>query len=158
MELPRLTVDRSRSPSVLHFAPGFNAAAPFIDRHVAEGRGGKVAIRCQAGDVTYAELAEQVNRCGNALIELGLAPGQRMLMVLRDCPEFFYLFWGAIKAGIVPVPLNAILRAADYRILLEDSGCSAVVYSPEFAAEVEPAIAAAAPRVALPVDGASRCL
>ena len=75
MELPRLTVDRSRSPSVLQFAPGFNAAAPFIDRHVPEGRGGKVAIRCAAGDVTYAELAEQVNRCGNALLGLGLAPG-----------------------------------------------------------------------------------
>src|SRR5215510_1130797 len=96
MDLPRLTVDRSRSPSVFRFAPGFNVAAPFIDRHVPEGRGAKVAIRCQAGDVTYAELAEHVNRCGNALLRLGLAPGQRMLMVLRDGPEFFYLFWGAI--------------------------------------------------------------
>jgi benzoate-CoA ligase family protein len=158
MELPRLTVDRSRSPSVLQFAPGFNAAAPFIDRHVAEGRGGKLAIRCQAGDVTYAELAERVNRCGNALIELGLAPGQRMVMVLRDCPEFFYLFWGAIKAGIVPVPLNAILRTADYRIMIEDSGCAAVVYAPELAGEVEPALAPGRPPLALPVDGAARSL
>ena len=36
-------------------------------------------------------------------------------MVVKDCPEFFYLFWGAIKAGIVPVPLNTLLRADDYR-------------------------------------------
>ncbi|HEX7839967.1 MAG TPA: AMP-binding protein, partial [Kofleriaceae bacterium] len=121
MDLPRLTVDRSRSPSVLHFAPGFNVAAPFIDRHVAEGRGTRIAIRCQTGDVTYAELAERVNRCGNALVRLGLAPGQRMLMIVKDCPEFFYLFWGAIKAGVIPVPLNAILRAADYRVIIEDS-------------------------------------
>ncbi|HEY0480373.1 MAG TPA: benzoate-CoA ligase family protein [Kofleriaceae bacterium] len=159
MELPRLTIDRTRTPSVLRFAPGFNVAAPFIDRHVPEGRGAKVAIRCAAGDVTYAELAEHVNRCGNALLRLGLAPGQRMLMVVKDCPEFFYLFWGAIKAGIVPVPANAILRAADYRVLIEDSGCSALVFSPEFAGEVEPAIAAAGgPPIALPVEGAPRCL
>src|SRR6185436_20305688 len=90
--------------------------------------------------------------------ELGLAPGQRMLMVLRDGPEFFYLFWGAIKAGIVPVPLNAILRAADYRIIIEDSGCAAVVYSPELAGEVEPALALDRPPIALPVDGASHSL
>ena len=61
-------------------------------------------------------------------------------MVVLDCPEFFYLFWGAIKAGIVPVPLNTLLRAKDYRYMIEDSGCRLVVYSPELAAEVEPAL------------------
>jgi benzoate-CoA ligase family protein len=162
IELPGLTVDRSGVPSRMRFAPGFNVAAAFIDRHAAEGRGGKIAIRCRAGEVSYGELAAGVNRCGNALADprfgLGIAPGERVLMVVKDCPEFFYLFWGAIKAGIVPVPLNAILRAADYRVIIEDSGCAALVFSPEFAAEIEPAIAAAEPRVALPVDGASRCL
>jgi len=157
--LPHLTVDRSSSPPALAFAPGFNVAAPFIDRHVPEGRGGKVAIRCAAGDVTYAELADQVNRCGNALLGLGIAPGQRMAMLVADCPEFFYLFWGAIKAGIIPIPLNVILRAADYRVIFEDSGCAAVMYSPEFAAEVLPALAGAhGPRVALPVDREPRSL
>src|SRR5262249_52737331 len=130
-----VAVDRSRSPSVLAFASGFNVAAPFIDRHVSEGRGRKVAIRCASGEVTYGELVDSVNRCGNALLGLGLLPGQRMMMLVKDCPEFFYLFWGAIKAGIVPVPLNVILRAADYRIIFEDSACSAVVFSPEFAGE-----------------------
>src|SRR5262249_32105736 len=138
MELPGLTVDRASSPSRLVFAPGFNVAAPFIDRHVPEGRGGKIAIRCAAGDVTYAALADGVNRCGNALVGLGIAPGERLVMVVKDCPEFFHLFWGAIKIGVIPVPVNAILRAADYRVIVEDSGCSAVVYSPEFAGEVEP--------------------
>ncbi|MGZ6142314.1 MAG: hypothetical protein ACXWLM_03195, partial [Myxococcales bacterium] len=77
----RMEVDRSTTPSVLRFAPGFNVAVPFIDRHLREGRGAKVAIRCAAGEVTYAELASNVNRCGNALLGLGLEPGQRMLMV-----------------------------------------------------------------------------
>ena len=159
IELPGVTVDRSGSPSRLAFGPGFNAAAPFIDRHVAEGRGGKIAIRCAAGEVSYAELAARVDRCGNALLGLGLAPGERMVMVVADSPEFFYLFWGAIKAGIVPVPVNAILRAADYRVIVEDSACAAVVYSPEFAGEVEPALAAAGgPRISVRIDGGPRGL
>jgi len=117
----------------------FNVAVPFIDRHLAEGRGAKVAIRTASETVTYAELAERVNRAGNALLAQGLEPGDRLLMVVKDCPAFFYLFWGAIKAGIVAVPPNTLLRTADYAYMFEDSGCRLVVYSGEFAGEVEPA-------------------
>ena len=147
--------ERPQSPARLVFPPGFNAAVPFVDRHLAEGRGGKVAIRGVAGDVTYAELAANVDRCGRALLALGVGRGERLLMVVKDCPEFFYLFFGAIKAGIIPVPLNTILRTDDYRYMVEDSGCAAVAWSPEFAREVEPALAAArpGPRVTLPVEG-----
>src|ERR1051325_9229202 len=102
----------------------FNVAVPFGDRHVTEGRGARAAIRNVDGEtVTYAELAERVNRAGNALLALRLKPGDRVMMVVKDCPAFFYLFWGAIKAGIVPAPLNTMLRAADYAYLFEDSGC-----------------------------------
>ncbi len=155
-----VTVDRSRSPARLTFAPGFNVAVPFVDRHLAEGRGAKVAIRAAEGEVTYAELAERVNRCGNALAGMGLRRGDRVLLVVKDCPEFFYLFWGAIKAGLVPVPLNTLLRTEDYRWIVEDSQCAALVFSPELAGEVRPALAAArpGPAVALPVDGEERCL
>lgn len=118
----------------------FNVAMPFIDRHVGEGRGSKAAIRTAQETVTYAELAERVNRAGNALLARGLKPGDRVLMIVKDCPTFFYLFWGAIKAGIVPVPLNTMLRAADYAYIIEDSGCRLVVYSSEYAAEVEPGL------------------
>ncbi|HYX02005.1 MAG TPA: benzoate-CoA ligase family protein [Reyranella sp.] len=118
----------------------FNVAVPFVDRHLGEGRGAKVIIRTASETVTYAELAERVNRAGNALLASGLRPSDRVLMVVKDCPAFFYLFWGAIKAGIVPAPLNTMLRAADYAYLFEDSGCKLVVYSTEFATEVEPAL------------------
>jgi benzoate-CoA ligase family protein len=113
----------------------FNVAAPFIDRHVGEGRGAKAAIVTTQETVTYAQLAERVNRAGNALLAAGLK-----LMVVKDCPAFFYLFWGAIKAGIVPVPPNTLLRAPDYAYMFEDSGCRLVVYSTEFAGEIEPAL------------------
>ncbi len=140
-----VSVDRSTTPSTLAFAQTFNVAVPFIDRHLEEGRAGKVAIRSGAGEVTYGQLAANVNRAGNALRGMGMARGERVLMMVKDCPEFFYLFWGAIKAGIVPVPVSTLLRAADYTFLLEDSGCAACVYSPEFAAEVVPAVEAADP-------------
>ncbi len=153
-----VSVDRSSTPSTLTFASTFNVAVPFIDRHLEEGRADKVAIRtADGGEVSYGRLAAQVNRAGNALLGLGMAPGARMLMMVKDCPEFFYLFWGAIKAGIVPVPINTLLRASDYTFVLEDSNCAACVYSPEFAAEVAPALAAAAPgpahRLATQGDG-----
>ncbi len=150
-----VVVDRTQSPARIDFAPSFNVAVAFIDRHLEEGRAAKTAIETASETVSYAALAEGVNRAGNALLALGIRPGERLLMVVKDCPEFFYLFWGAIKAGILPVPLNTLLRAADYQYIIEDSGGSALVYSPEFAAEVEPALAGAQPPpgVSLAIEG-----
>lgn len=146
-------------PSGISFGPdhkvslpqSFNVAVPFIDRHVGEGRGAKAAIRTAHETVTYAELAANVNRAGNALLGLGLKPLDRMLMMVKDCPAFFYLFWGAIKAGIVPVPPNTLLRAPDYAYMIEDSACRLVVHSSEYAGEVEPAVKQS-PVQALTVD------
>jgi benzoate-CoA ligase family protein len=135
-----VAVEPGPAGSRLRFAPRFNVAAAFIDRHLAEGRGAKIAIRTAAEEVSYAALAERVARCGNALLGLGIPRGGRLLMVVLDGPAFFYLFWGAIKAGIVPAPLNTLLRAADYAYLIEDSACAGIAFSPELAAEIEPAL------------------
>ena len=91
---------------------------------------------------------------------LGLRRGERLLMVVKDCPAFFYLFWGAIKAGIVPVPLNTLLRSESYAFMIDDSGAAALVYSPEYASEVEPAVAAAKqqPRYVLRTEGEGQSL
>ena len=135
------TVAIDPADSSIQFAPRFNVAVPFIDRHLAEGRTQKLVIRTVHGDVTYGQLAEQVNRCGNVLRSLGVGTGQRMLMIVKDCPEFFFLFWGAIKAGIVPVPVNTSLRATDYQYMIDDSECALVAYSTEYTQTVEPALA-----------------
>ena len=89
------------------------------------------------------------------LAALGLRRGDRVLMVVKDCPLFFYLFWGAIKAGFVPVPLNTLLRAPDYRFVIENARAACVVWSPEFAGEIAGALAEASyrPAHALPADG-----
>jgi acyl-coenzyme A synthetase/AMP-(fatty) acid ligase len=152
--------DASQRASGLRFAPKYNVAVSFIDRHIAEGRGEKIAIRTADSAVTYAELAANVARCANALVSLGLKRGDRVLMVVKDCPAFFYLFWGAIKAGIVPVPLNTLLRASSYVFMIEDSGAAALVYSAEYAGEVLPALAATTqpPRHVLCTEGAAPSL
>src|SRR5450631_3253133 len=143
MQSNTVEIDASKPPSGLRFARKYNVAVSFIDRHIVEGRGAKVAIRTADSAVTYDDLAANVNRSANALVGLGLRPGERMLMVVKDCPAFFYLFWGAIKAGIIPVPLNTLLRSSSYAFMIDDSGADALVYSPEFAGEVEPALEAA---------------
>ena len=138
------TTDKATSPATIEFSEVFNVAVPFIDRHLDEGRADKTVIRSVGGgEITYGQLAENVNRAGNCLLSLGIETGERVLMMIKDAPEFYSLFWGAIKAGIIPVPINTLLRAKDYQFMIEDSGCTAVVYSPEFASEVEPALEAA---------------
>ncbi|MEK9661429.1 MAG: benzoate-CoA ligase family protein, partial [Alphaproteobacteria bacterium] len=153
--------DVAVSADGIAFANTFNVAVPFIDRHLDEGRGDKVALHAvdapdgEAVSVSYGELAEAVNRAGNAFAGLDLAPGDRIVLVVKDAPEFLYAFWGAIKAGFVPVPVNTLLRARDLAFIFGNSGCKAVVYSPDFAGEVEPALSEAtpAPVYALPVAG-----
>jgi benzoate-CoA ligase family protein len=148
-------IDALQHPSSLRFAARFNVAVPFIDRHIEAGRGAKTAIRTMHGDVTYADLAANVDRCAVGLTRLGLRPGERMLMVVKDCPFFFYLFWGAIKTGIVPVPVNTLLRHESYSFMIDDSGAAAIAYSPEFVGGIETGIAGAThpPRQVLRTDG-----
>ena len=107
----------------------FNAATYFVDRHLSEGRAGAVAIECGDERVTYQQVAERANRLGNALRGLGLQPEQRVAVLLLDSPAFAYSFFGAIKAGLVPVPLNTLWRAKDYQYALQDSGARVLIIS-----------------------------
>ena len=155
MTLGIVGIDRSATPARLAFPDRFNLAVAMIDRHLSEGRADKVAIRADDDCLTYGRLAADVNRAGNALRTIGAAQGERIVMVVKDCPAFITLFYGAIKAGIVPVPINTLLRAQDYRYMIEDSDCAGLVYSPEYAAEIEPALQAASrrPRFVLQTEG-----
>src|SRR5579864_5935953 len=107
----------------------FNAAGYFVDRHITEGRGEKIAIECAERSVTYRQLFESVNRVGNALKELGVRIEERVFLLLLDTPEFAACFFGAIKIGAVPVPVNTLLKPADYEFLLNNSRARVVVAS-----------------------------
>src|SRR6185436_2940789 len=109
----------------------FNAAVHFVDRHVATGRGAHVAIECGDARVTYDDVLRNVNRVGSALRRLGVRPEERVLLLLLDGPEFVYSFFGAIKIGAVPIPLNTLWKPADYQHVIRDSRASVLVVSPE---------------------------
>jgi benzoate-CoA ligase family protein len=115
----------------------FNAAAHFIDPH-ARMRPDKVAIECGDERVTYGELVARVNRVGNALRSaLGVRMEERVLLLLLDTPDFAASFFGAIKIGAVPVPVNTLLRPNDYRYLLNDSRARVAIVSQALLPQVE---------------------
>jgi benzoate-CoA ligase len=125
-------------PIVVEVPERFNAAAFFVDRHLAEGRGSRAVFRYRGRRVTYADLAERINRFGNALLELGVEIENRVLLLLPDCPEFAEAFWGAIKIGAVAVPVNPWLTGTDYAFLFQDSRAKVVVAGAEAAGQVIP--------------------
>jgi acyl-CoA synthetase (AMP-forming)/AMP-acid ligase II len=92
----------------------FNAAAFFLDRHLAEGRGDRTAFRHRGRRVAYAEVAERARRLAGAIRARGIQMEQRVLLALPDCPAFAEAFWGAIRIGAVPVPVNPALGGDDY--------------------------------------------
>src|SRR5216117_1384840 len=118
----------------------FNAAAFFVDRHMVEGRAGRPALYHEDRVVTYGEIFESVNRVGNALLDLGVQMEDRVLLILLDGPEFVASFFGAMKLGAVPVPVNTLMRAADYRFLLDDSRAKVAIVSEPLLLEAGPAL------------------
>ena len=115
----------------------FNAATWFVDRHVGEGRAKRVAIRYDGQDITYGDVLAGANRCGNALRRIGVRMEQRVLLLLPDCPEFVYAFWGALKIGAVPIPTNTLLKPRDYEYILNDSRAVVAVVAEELAPAIE---------------------
>lgn len=99
----------------------FNAAVHFVDRHMREGRAGKTAIECGDVRITYGDLFTHVNQLGNGLKSLSVRMEERVLLLLLDTPEFAACFFGAIKIGAIPVPVNTLLKTADYKYLLNNS-------------------------------------
>jgi benzoate-CoA ligase len=106
----------------------YNAAVDLIERNVA-ARPEKTAYIDESGSYTYAELAQRVNRCANALTGLGLRMETRVLLCLTDTIDFPSVFLGAIKAGLVPVAVNTLLTGSDYDFMLRDSRAQALVVS-----------------------------
>ena len=92
----------------------YNAANHFIDRHSGRPPINRIAYTDYAGDWTYQQLVALVNQAGNVLSNLGLKEKQRVMMCMTDSVLFPAVFWGAIKIGAIPVPVNTMLTGADY--------------------------------------------
>ncbi len=118
----------------------YNAAADLIDANVARGLGGKPAFIDPERSITYGELQARSAKFARALVALGIRQESRVAMLLYDTVDFPVAFLGAIRAGIVALPLNILLTEAQYAYVLSDSRAVAIVV----AAPMAKAIAAIA--------------
>lgn len=119
-----------------------NAAQYFVDRHLDEGAGSRPAFREAAGEkrsLTYGALADGAGTVATALTRTGIPREARAVMLVLDQIEFPQIFWGCMKAGVVPVPLNTLLATPVYKAILEDSRATVLFVSQELWSVVEPA-------------------
>ena len=119
-----------------------NAASYFVDRHPGEGRGEKVAYREAETDrnLTYSALADGAAHLAGALTRAGIRPEERAAMLVLDQIEFPQIFWGALKAGVIPVPLNTLLAASVYDVILRDARAAILFVSEALWPAVMPAL------------------
>jgi len=109
-----------------------NGVEQLLGAQALARHGHRVALS-GAEDVTYAELADRVARASGALQQLGVRAGERVLILMRDTPEFAAAWLGAVRLGAVAVALNTKLSEADYRHILADSAARLVVVEDVFA-------------------------
>jgi len=109
----------------------YNFAADILKRNLDAGRAGKLAYIDQRQGWTYGDLAERVERFGHVLRSLDIRREERILLCLLDSIDWPTAFLGAIKAGVVPVPVNTLLTEDDYRFMLDDSRARLLVVSEE---------------------------
>jgi 4-hydroxybenzoate-CoA ligase len=98
----------------------YNAVTWLLDRNIGEGRGAKLAYTDTVSDLTYSDLQKATCRAANMLRRLGVRREERVAMIMLDTVDFPVVFLGAMRAGIVPVPLNTLLTTEQYAYVLAD--------------------------------------
>src|SRR3981189_2072552 len=98
----------------------YNAVTWLLDRNIEEGRAKKLAFTDTVSELTYGDLQTQSRRLANLLRRLGVRREERAAMIMLDTVDFPIVFLGAIRAGIVPVPLNTLLTSEQYAYVLAD--------------------------------------
>ena len=116
----------------------YNAATDMVDRNVERGLGDKLAFVDPSRTLTYTQLQSACNRFTSLLPRLGIGRERRICQIMLDTVDFPLVFWGAIKAGIVPVPLNTLLPNEAWAYMIEDSRAEAVVISHALYARAAP--------------------
>jgi 4-hydroxybenzoate-CoA ligase len=117
-----------------------NAVEYFVDRHEHEGRAATTAFRDPWRSLTYGELAAATRRFAGALRAAGVSRERRIALLLLDTVDFPIAFWGAIRAGVVPVPINTLLTHEVVGYILADSRADALVISAPLVAPLLPVL------------------
>jgi 2-aminobenzoate-CoA ligase len=111
----------------LHYPQEINAAEQLVDVHVRNGHGDAVAIHFEDEEITYAELQDRVNRMGNALADLGVEAGDRVVARFPNRPEAIVTCLAVQKIGAVALPSMKLLRAKELRYIINNAEASTVV-------------------------------
>ncbi|HET6954729.1 MAG TPA: benzoate-CoA ligase family protein [Acidimicrobiales bacterium] len=111
-----------------------NAATVLVDRHAAAGRGDRTAVVAGEERWSYARLQSEVWSRQRVLAALGVGAGERVALVVDDEPAFLAWFLGALRSGVVPVPLSTMLTGTELAAIVADAGAAAAVFSPRHAA------------------------
>ncbi len=106
-----------------------NAADFFLDRHVREGRGDRRALTDPARSLSYRALLKESQNFAAGLAAAGVRQEARIALMIYDTVEFAVAFWGAIRAGVVPIPVNTLLPAELVAYILADSRAELLVIS-----------------------------
>jgi acyl-CoA synthetase (AMP-forming)/AMP-acid ligase II len=112
-----------------------------------------VAVTFEGRDMLHGEFRQRVNRLANALKEHGVAGGDRVCVLLGNCPQFLESFFAITAIGALYVPLNTLLTPGEHGLLMEDCGPVALISSPRFAATLD-AIETASLRLIVLTEGA----
>src|SRR6185295_5211165 len=111
----------------------YNTVSDFVDANVARGHGGKIAFSDNERSLSYGELQARTCRFAAALKSLGVGQESRVILLMPDSVDYPVAFWGAIRGGIVPIPMNTLLTAEQYAYLFNDSRAVAAVAAPPLA-------------------------
>jgi len=110
----------------------YNITSKLVDENVEKGLGDKVAIYYKDKTYTYREMQQLINRVGNALHILGVHMEERVTLVMYDSPEAVASFYGTIKIGAIPIPINYMYTMDDYRYLLNNSRARTLILHEDF--------------------------
>ncbi len=130
-------VEHALPPGFLEIPERLNIADRIVSRHVREGRGARPAVHCGEESWTYAELDEQCNRAGNALLALGVDRGDRFVIRAPNSLGYVAALLGGMKIGAVPIPSNTLFRAWEVGHTIENSDSELVLTTEEVRGPVD---------------------
>ena len=97
----------------------------------------RVGVRDLERSMTFVQWNERSRRLANGLLGLGLVKGDRIAVLAYNCVEWAEIYAATAKAGLVVVPINFRLTAAEVRFIIENSEAAAVIVQDELAGVVE---------------------
>ena len=126
-----MTSDRRGAAQSPALPEALNIADRFLDQRIIEGRGDRIALRLEDGDMTFSEVRALADRFGLVLRNLGVRQEERVLIALRDGADYVGALFGALKIGAVVVMVNPDLKPETLATLFDYSRAAALVVAGE---------------------------